>query len=179
MKQPVLTTPRLTLRPFCLDDASTVQALAGNYNVARTTLNIPHPYEDGMAEEWIGSHQGTRQAGTGIAYAITLTSSSQLVGAIGLQDIEGSRGGLGYWIAEPHWGQGYCTEAARALIRFSFDELGLDIIHAEHLESNPASGKVMQKIGMRYVGTACKPDRNNRRSSMALYEILKLEQRPS
>ena len=50
MKQPILTTERLTPRSFNRDDASLVQKLAGNYNVSKTTLNIPHPYEDGMAE---------------------------------------------------------------------------------------------------------------------------------
>ena len=55
-KLPTLTTDRLVLRAFTLDDAPRVQALAGRMEIARTTLTIPHPYEDGMAEEWISTH---------------------------------------------------------------------------------------------------------------------------
>lgn len=171
MKQPILTTERLTLRSFNPEDANLVQQLAGNYNVSKSTLNIPHPYEDGMAENWISSHQETWNSKTGVVYAITLTKTSELVGAISLQDIDGSQGELGYWIGEPLWGNGYCTEAARALIEFSFENLNLSNIHAVHLTTNPASGKVMENIGMRHIGSEQKPDRHNKVSSMELYEI--------
>lgn len=171
MKLPVLNTERLTLRSFNLDDAATVQKLAGNYNVSKTTLNIPHPYEDGMAANWISSHEETWNSKKGVVYAITLTKTNQLVGAISLHDIDRSQSELGYWIGEPHWGNGYCTEAARALIEFSFEKLNLHNIHAEHLTTNPASGKVMENIGMRHIGSEQKTDRYNKVSSMEHYEI--------
>ncbi|MFL6246331.1 MAG: GNAT family N-acetyltransferase, partial [Thermoanaerobaculia bacterium] len=56
-QQPTLRTPRLTLRPFTLDDAPAVQRLASAYEVALNTLLIPHPYPDGAAEAWIAQHQ--------------------------------------------------------------------------------------------------------------------------
>jgi len=171
MKQPILTTGSLTLRSFDPNDVSAVQILAGNYNVSKSTLNIPYPYEDGMAEKWIGSHQETWNTKTGIVYAVTITKTDTLVGAISLHDIDGVLGELGYWIGEPHWGKGYCTEAARALIQFSFEKLNLSIIHAEHLATNPASGKVMEKIGMKHIGSELKRDRHNNNSKMELYEI--------
>ena len=176
MKQPILTTERLTLRRFNQNDASLVQKLAGNYNVSKSTLNIPHPYEDGMAENWISSHQETWNSKKAVVYAIALTKTNQLVGAISLQDITGSEGELGYWIGEPYWGNGYCTEAARALVEFSFEKLSLHAIHAQHLTSNPASGKVMENIGMRHVGNRQKTDRHNRISSVELYEIRNVKQ---
>ena len=171
MKQPVLTTERLTLRSFNPADASTVQDLAGNYNVSKSTLNIPYPYENGMAEEWISTHLEDWNSRTRLVYAITLTGTGQLIGAISLHDIDESQGELGYWIGEPHWGKGYCTEAASALIQFSFERLNLGKIHAEHLTANPASGKVMKKIGMRHIGSERKRDRHNRDSGIELYEI--------
>ena len=58
------------------------------------------------------------------------------------------RAELGYWIGKPYWGQGYCTEAARATLDFGFEQLGLNRIFAHHFARNPASGRVMQKIGM-------------------------------
>ena len=57
---PRLTTDRLVLRPFCLEDAKDVQRLAGDREVAATT-QVPHPYEDGVAEEWIGGHESAFQ----------------------------------------------------------------------------------------------------------------------
>ena len=59
---------------------------------------------------------------------------------------------MGYWVGAPYWGRGYCTEAARAILRYGFEELGLHRIHAQHFARNPASGRVMQKIGMVYEG---------------------------
>ena len=83
-QQPDLRTERLFLRSFNLSDAQEVQRLAGNRDIASTTLNIPHPYEDGMAEDWIGSHRQQFEKGEGVVFAITLLGSGQLIGAIGL-----------------------------------------------------------------------------------------------
>jgi RimJ/RimL family protein N-acetyltransferase len=61
-------------------------------------------------------------------------------------------GELGYWIGKPYWNQGYCTEAAKAVLRYVFSALELNRVGAIHFTRNPASGRVMQKIGMRYEG---------------------------
>ena len=84
LKQAVLKSDRLMLRPFELVDASDVQRLAGNRTIADTTLNIPHPYEDGMAEEWISTHRPKFSSGEIAIFAICRISDSQLIGAIGL-----------------------------------------------------------------------------------------------
>lgn len=154
IQQPILHTERLTLRPFTLADAADVQRLAGAYEVAANIPDIPHPYEDGMAETWINTHPTRLAAGTGLTYAITLTETGKLCGAISLTlKPEHQRAELGYWIGVPYWGRGYCTEAARALRDLGFSALGLHRILAVHLTRNPASGRVMQKIGMRHEGT--------------------------
>ena len=147
--RPTLRTDRLVLRPFALSDASEVQRLAGDEAVASTTSNVPHPYEDGMAEAWIGTHQGRFEKGELVNFAITLAGDGSLVGAIGLIiRADNDRAALGYWIGKPYWNSGYCTEAARAVLRYGFEELGLHRIHASHLARNPASGRVMEKLGM-------------------------------
>jgi len=153
LSQPVLETQRLTLRPFTLADAPAVQKQAGAREVASTTLNVPHPYEDGMAEAWISSHAPGFEAGDQATYAIVTRDDDQLVGAIGLMiNRAHARGELGYWIGVPFWNRGYATEAARAVLRFGFEELELNRISAIHLVRNPPSGRVMEKSGMRHEG---------------------------
>ncbi|MDH4136505.1 MAG: GNAT family N-acetyltransferase [Anaerolineae bacterium] len=152
-ERPELTTERLLLRPFTLADALVVRRLAGARDIASTTLNIPHPYEDGMAEEWISTHQQKFERGELINFAIVLRNHGRLIGAIGLvinQQHESAE--LGYWIGKPYWGNGYCTEAAKAVLHYGFTVLGLNRIHASHFSRNLASGRVMEKIGMKYEG---------------------------
>jgi ribosomal-protein-alanine N-acetyltransferase len=150
-----LATPRLVLRPFDLRDAPTVQRLAGAREIADTTLNIPHPYDVGMAEQWIAGHESSCQAGTLVVFAIVLRDGMQLIGAIGLTiDRAADKGDLGYWIGKPFWGEGFCTEAAQAVLDYGFGTLELNRICARHFARNPASGRVMAKIGMTAEGTA-------------------------
>jgi ribosomal-protein-alanine N-acetyltransferase len=152
-QMPKLLTERLLLRPFTLDDAPAVQKLAGDHDIASTTLNIPHPYEDGMAEEWIGTHQERFDRGELANFAIVRWQDDALIGAIGLVIHPGyGRAELGYWIGKAYWGQGYCTEAAEAVLDYGFAVLGLNRIHAHHMSRNPASGRVMAKIGMTHEG---------------------------
>jgi len=149
----ILKTERLVLRPFELSDAKIVQQKAGDKDIADTTLNIPHPYPDGLAEEWISIHQPKFEAGELINYAIILKETGELIGAVGLRvEKKFNHAELGYWIDKNLWGNGYCTEAARALVEYGFNKYGLHKIFAEHLKRNPASGKVMQKLGMKKEG---------------------------
>ena len=148
---PSLRTPRLLLRPFVIADAPRVQALAGTREVYATTLNIPHPYSDGLAEQWIASHAVQFYAGKGATFAITLAEG--LVGAIGLGiQPQHQRAELGYWVGAAYWNQGYCTEAAIAVIRYGLDQLGLHKITSRYLVGNHASERVMVKAGMRKEG---------------------------
>lgn len=146
---PTLTTARLVLRPFRMEDAGRVFSLAGDALIADTTLNIPHPYLEGMAEEWIATHEGSHAAGKGLTLAITLHENDALIGAISLLGRERDhQAELGYWIGVPYWNHGYCTEAAVALINHAFAGMHLLRVHSCHLARNPSSGKVMQKIGL-------------------------------
>jgi RimJ/RimL family protein N-acetyltransferase len=151
---PERTTERLILRGFRISDAATVQILAGSRAIAEKTVNIPHPYEDGMAEEWIDTHEADLEDGNSVNFAICLKHGGELIGAIGLSISSADRHAeLGYWIAQTSWGNGYATEAADEMLDFGFTELDLNKIHAHHMTDNPASGQVMQKIGMKLEGT--------------------------
>ena len=175
--QATLETARLLLRPFKVVDAPEVQRLAGDRAVADTTLHIPHPYRDGVAEEWIGTHQALFDEGKGAHFAITLRSDGSLLGAITLMGMApGHQAELGYWIGRPYWNQGYCTEAARAVLAYAFSDLGLIRVHACHIARNPASGRVMQKSGMTREGCRRQHVRKGGQSEdVELYGILKAE----
>lgn len=153
MEAPVLTTPRLVLRPFTPDDAPAVHAHLSDPEMAATTARIPHPYPQGSAEEWIAGHPARHQAGEALLLAITLRETGVLVGSIELRLVPGHRRAeLGYWVGRTHWGRGYATEASDALVRWGFATLGLHRVHASHFTRNPASGRVLLKIGMRHEG---------------------------
>jgi len=181
IEQPILCTPRLVLRRFALADAPDVQRLAGERDIARYTLSIPHPYADGMAEQWIGSHDERLASGQGTAFAITLRSGGLLIGAIGLEiNQEHHRAELGYWIGKPYWGQGYCTDAARAVVRFAFEDLKLNRVHASHFSNNPASGRVMQKVGMRHEASLRQHIHKwGKYEDLEIYALLKDDPRPT
>jgi RimJ/RimL family protein N-acetyltransferase len=151
---PVLDTPRLRLRPFSMDDAGEVHRLAGDTRVASSTMNIPHPYREGMAVSWIATHGPEWERGRRATLAVTLRESGELVGAVALTvNREQNRASMGYWIGHPYWGRGYATEAARAVLDLAFAELRLRRVEATHFADNPASGRVMEKLGMSYEGT--------------------------
>jgi ribosomal-protein-alanine N-acetyltransferase len=152
--RPTLETKRLILRPFYLSDASECQRLAGDKRIAQTTATIPHPYPDGAAESWIEEHSILHSKGTDAHFAVTLKSNKQLIGCVALNGISKThgKGELGYWITVDLWNKGYCTEAAQAVVKYGFETLKLNKIVARHVDFNPSSGKVMQKIGMKKEG---------------------------
>lgn len=154
-ERPTLLTDRLILRPFALTDARRVQLLAGDPKVAATTATIPHPYEDGMAEEWIGRQEGLFKAGTTIAFAIVLKQSQELIGCIDLMGISSKhqKAEIGYWVGVDFWNKGFCSEAMKAVVSYGFETLQLNKITCRHMSINPASGRVMQKAGMQHEGT--------------------------
>lgn len=178
MKQfPALQTERLVLRQFELSDAKDVQCLAGDRNIADTTLNVPHPYKDGMAEQWISTHKPKFEAGELTTFAITLRDNGTLIGAIHLRIVPRfDRTELGYWIGKIYWNNGYCTEACRAVLEYGFTVINLNRINASHLKRHPASERVIQKIGMIYEGCAREHVKKwDVFDDLELYAILKVE----
>lgn len=152
-RQPSILTERLLIRPFTLADAPAVQHIAGHIEVHQTTQYIPHPYPDGLAESWIESLAPAYDQGLQMICGIEVRREKLLIGSIGLDfHKEHENASLGYWMHPGYWNQGYCTEAAKGMVAFGFNVLKLHRIHAKHLVRNPASGRVMQKIGMRHEG---------------------------
>jgi len=150
--QPTLTTDRLVLRPCAAEDAEALQRLVSDIEIARGTLSIPHPYPEGGAVEWVAKHAERFENGDEVVFGLFTRDGGQLVGVMGIVPKDHDRGEIGYWVGVPFWGRGYATEAGRAVLRYGFEELGLNRIEAAHFANNPASGRVMQKIGMKHEG---------------------------
>jgi RimJ/RimL family protein N-acetyltransferase len=150
---PTIDTPRLRLRPFTLDDAPALVRICADREVAATTLTLPHPYQWSDATNWIPKHAAEFDEDKAMTLAITMRDVGIVIGNISLRVCRlHQRAEIGYLIGRAYWGRGYCTEAARATVAYGFNELGLHRIYANHFGSNPASGRVMRKIGMKPEG---------------------------
>jgi ribosomal-protein-alanine N-acetyltransferase len=148
-----LQTERLTLRPYELSDIPALMPLISAREVAATTPRIPHPYAESDAREFIAATQEDLASSNELRLGIVVRESNVLCGGGGLRiEPDHRRAELGYWIGVPHWGKGYATEAASAMMNYGFESLGLHRIFASHSTNNPASGRVLRKIGMRQEG---------------------------
>ena len=141
---PVLKTDRLVLRAPCAQDAPAMTRLLADRRVAINTARIPYPYGVDDAEQFIASVNRLDGEAT---FVVTLDDA--LIGACGVEPREGGPE-IGYWIGVSYWGQGYATEAARAVIDHAFGELQHETLQAGARVSNPASRRVLEKCGFQW-----------------------------
>ncbi len=161
----------VVLRALADTDAPRVSELCGDWEVARMTALIPHPYPPGAAESWIAACGEAAAAGAPPTYAITRAGDGQLVGAIGIAAPSSDGDSFGYWVGRRYWGNGYATAAARAVIALAFSHLDLDTLRAMHLARNPASGRVMAKCGMSEVRREMRPHRGGPPEEFRVWSI--------
>ncbi|WP_010095202.1 GNAT family N-acetyltransferase [Ornithinibacillus scapharcae] len=152
-KQRTITTERLVLRLFDKSDAEAVTRLCNNYNIYKNTLYLPYPYSVNDALTWMERHLENFLADKAYEFAITDKETGILYGAIALSNNQRFRNGeIAYWVGEEYWGNGFATEAAEAIKQFAFQEKGYHKIFARYFGSNPASGRVLEKLGMSQEG---------------------------
>jgi RimJ/RimL family protein N-acetyltransferase len=144
---PVLETERLCLRAPRLEDAKQVAALVNDRRIAENTARIPHPYAIADAREWIGAANKTDGE-----MSFVVTMAGEIVGACGYHRSRDGVPEIGYWLGVPFWGNGYATEAARALIDHAFGDRGHQVLLAGARISNPASRRVLEKCGFQWTG---------------------------
>jgi [ribosomal protein S5]-alanine N-acetyltransferase len=169
----ILETERLRIRPYSEADIAELLPLIGAREVAATTGRIPHPYTVEDAKQFLETIETDGE----VRLAITLGESGNLIGGIGLRVVEHQcHAELGYWLGVPYWGKGYGTEAAREMLRYGFKDLRLHRIFASHFEGNTASGRILQKLGMRHEGCQRQHVRKwDRFLNLELYGILRQE----
>lgn len=122
---------------------------ANNKSISGNVLNMPYPYKEEDAIAWVDRAMQGYQSGERFIFAIVLKEINEFIGAIAL-NIDGRHnlGEMGYWIGESFWGKGIMTEAAKAVLKFGFEELDLHKIFATAFIDNGASAKVLLKNGM-------------------------------
>lgn len=149
-----IAADRLLLRPFRETDVDRVAELCSSSELHKGVLYLPWPYTVECARVWIEGHADNFSAERSYEFAVTDRETGCLYGCIGLfHHPRHKNAEMGYWMGEEYWGNGYATEAARAVIEFAFRCKGLHRVYAHHLVTNPASGRVMQKCGMVCEGT--------------------------
>ena len=147
---PVLTSPRLLLRPLLKEDAPDIARLANNYAVASMLSAMPHPYFAEDALEFIEKVQDPARGDC--VYAITRSEDGLFMGICGIHE-DPQRFELpfvGYWLGEAHWGSGYATEATTAMIDLFFKVTDRDCLMISARKENRNSKRVIEKCNARF-----------------------------
>jgi RimJ/RimL family protein N-acetyltransferase len=145
-----LRTERLTLRPFEVSDAERVTEIGSDWDVARMLRMAPWPTGVDLNRAWLETHPAEWRNGTGYRFAIV--RGGRVIGCTDVDEIDRGAGSLGYWLERDAWGHGFAAEAARAVIAFAFERLGLVRLTSGHAFDNPASGVVLRKLGFTPTG---------------------------
>ena len=141
-------TRNLLLRPGWSCDAPALATAIGSKRIVANLASAPWPYGLDQARDFLAKMDDAPLP----AFIVTLRKSAEVIGACGFGYSPSGEIELGYWIAEPHWGQGYATEAARAALDIA-KTLGWRRVEASHFLDNPASGRVLEKLGFEPTGT--------------------------
>jgi len=172
---PDIETPRLLLRRMTMSDARDVYEYSQDPEVSRHVLWDAHR-SIGESRAYLRYILRQYRNNEPSSWGMALTGTGQLVGTIGFvwwnRDYRSAE--VGYSLARAHWNKGLMTEALRAVIAFGFDEMALHRIEAQHELANPASGRVMEKAGMRKEGVLRgRLFNKGRHVDVALYAILR------
>jgi RimJ/RimL family protein N-acetyltransferase len=143
-------TPRLMLRPGWAEDAPALCEAIGDASVVRNLARAPWPYGITEAAAFLAQPQH-KDMPNFLMFQRTL-GEPRLIGGCALSRTAAGGYDLGYWVAPLHWGLGYATEAGRAVLHIARYALQIDQIEAHHFVDNPASGRVLAKLGFRPSG---------------------------
>lgn len=142
-------TERLLLRPGWVDDAPALQRAIAHEDVVKKLSPVPWPYTVDDARSFLSVPRAEDDA-TFLIFTRT-QGTPRLIGCVGLHDTDGDKE-IGYWLSPDHWGLGFATEAARAVVDIARHSLRLPRLVSGHFIDNPASGHVLQKVGFRPTG---------------------------
>ena len=143
----VLETERLTLRRPTLADVKAIALLANDRRIADNTRRLPHPYSQDHAVEFV------RALASEPRETVFLIEHNFVpIGVVGIDWRQPETPELGYWLGVEHWGQGFGTEAARAVIDFTFEEFDVEHLISGARVTNPSSRNILEKCGFQWSG---------------------------
>jgi ribosomal-protein-alanine N-acetyltransferase len=143
------------MRSLSARDLVDLVSLINNWEVARWVSSVPYPYTETDGREWIGRVREDHATGQPRRFAIALKEADRLIGGVGLDGSTGDGSeepALGYWLGQPHWGNGYAREAVAAIIDYGLRTLGMATIRAYTDPTNLASQRVLLSCGLKRVG---------------------------
>jgi RimJ/RimL family protein N-acetyltransferase len=143
-------TERLLLRPGWSEDGPALYRAICDEGIVRNLAHAPWPYSYEDAETFLGRERGPAEPA--MLIFLRTAAAPELIGGIGFGRTADGGVELGYWLARAHWGRGYATEAGRAALAAARDSLRLRRVEAGHFLDNPASGRVLEKLGFRPTG---------------------------
>ena len=145
-----IISPRLLLRPIRLSDAERFAELCNDESLTRQTSRLPFPYTREHADGFVA--RAIRELEAGEEYRFAICEDAMLIACCGVMPTSPGVFELGYWVGAQSRGRGVASEAASAVAQFTFDRLEGETIEAGHFVDNPASGRVLEKIGFHYTG---------------------------
>ena len=130
--------------------------LLNNDNVSKWLINVPYPYTEEKAREWVGICDEMED---GKDYGFAIELDGELIGGIGM-NVDGRRDAglddhkaqIGYWLGEPYWGKGYMSDALQQVLKLAFEDLKLVRVYAHTHEGNTASEKLLLRHGFEHEG---------------------------
>lgn len=149
-----IITDRLILRPIERTDAPRFAALCNDIDIARNTARIPHPYKSADARDFVKRSAAAFK--TGEEYAFAVCRHGKIIACAGAMPTGANAVDVGYWVGASYRGDGVAAEAARAVIQFAFERHGVGLAVAGYFTDNPASGRVLEKIGFAPTGEIVK-----------------------
>ncbi|WP_210202872.1 GNAT family N-acetyltransferase [Hartmannibacter diazotrophicus] len=151
MNETELLTPRLRLTALSRGDAFAIADALGNFAVSCWLARVPWPYRLEDAYAFLSQAELATLAGDVRIFAIRAEGEPALIGLVGLQGLR-EEPEIGYWLAEPHWGKGYASEAVAAVLDHTFSQLGFASVRSGVFLGNDPSLRIQKKLGFEIVG---------------------------
>ena len=149
-QRPIIKTERLRLRPPDAGDVEDLVRLVNDLDIARMTTGIPYPYTLDHGCAFIAMVEAADPA-----HDLPLLIEHERYGPMGMVGLHRRTRAwpeIGYWLGREFWGLGFATEAAKALVDFATQSRGHRVLASGHFADNPASGRVLEKLGFLYTG---------------------------
>ena len=148
-------TERLFIREYRKTDIDSFLKVIRQPGIYATTYGIPQGYSRFRAEWWLKTIKENMRSNIAYEFGVFMRKTGRYIGNVGLINVsfEHNRADISYYIDKDYMNNGYATEAAQEMLKYGFEKFGFNKIQGVCMSCNPASRRVMEKIGMKFEGT--------------------------